>query len=156
MPKLEEVKDKVREDVIRLKAVDLAKAKAAAMAEAAAKGNFAAAAKAAGVDVKTTDFIGRGTALPDVGVNGAVDDAVFALQAGKSTPAIATDNAVVVALVKERQDIKPETLAAERDALRDELVQQRRQDFFAAYMAKAKAKMKIELNQETIRLVLGS
>ena len=65
----------------------------------------------------------RGTALPDVGVNGAVDDAVFALKAGQTTAPIATDNAVVVAHVKERQDIKPETFATERDALRDELSQ---------------------------------
>jgi parvulin-like peptidyl-prolyl isomerase len=85
-----------------------------------------------------------------------IDDAVFALKAGQTSSALATDNAVVVAYVKERQDIKPETFATERDALRDELSQQRRQEFFAAYMGKAKEKMKIELNQETIRTVLGS
>jgi peptidyl-prolyl cis-trans isomerase D len=156
VPKLEEVKDKVREDVIKQKAVDLAKAKAVAMAEAASKVKFAAAAKAAGADVKSTDFIGRGTALPDVGVNGAVDDAVFGLKTGQNTGAIATDNAVVVAFVKERQDIKPEALATDRDALRDELIQQRRQEFFASYMGKAKEKMKIEYNQETIRTILGT
>jgi len=156
VPKLEEVKDKVREDVVKQKAVELAKTKAAAMAEAASKGNFAAAAKTAGADVKSTDFIGRGTALPDVGVNGAVDDAVFALKTGQNTGAIATDNAVIVAYVKDRQDIKPEAFANERDALRDELIQQRRQEFFASYMGKAKEKMKIEYNQETIRTLLGT
>jgi peptidyl-prolyl cis-trans isomerase D len=155
-PKLDEVKDKVREDVVKQKAVDMAKAKATAMAEAAAKGNFAAAAKTAGADVKTTDFVGRGTALPEVGINGAVDDVIFALKPGQSSGAITTDNAVIVAYVKERQDIKPETLATERDALRSELVQQRRQEFFASYMGKAKEKMKIEYNQETIRTILGT
>ena len=35
----------------------------------AAKANFAAAAKAAGVDVKTTELITRGAALPEVGVS---------------------------------------------------------------------------------------
>jgi peptidyl-prolyl cis-trans isomerase D len=156
VPKLDEVKAKVRDDVIRLKAVDLAKAKAAALAQAASKGNFAAAAKAAGVDVKTTDFVTRGSALPDVGVSGAVDDAIFALQPGGTTAPIATDNAVVVAQVKERQDIKPETMAAERDTLRNDLLQQRQQAFFAAYMNKAKQKMKISYNENTIRLLLGS
>ncbi|HEY7474407.1 MAG TPA: SurA N-terminal domain-containing protein, partial [Vicinamibacterales bacterium] len=77
-PKLDEVKDKVREDVIRNKAVEVAKTRAASMAQAA-KGNFAAAAKAAGVEVKSTDLISRGAALPEIGVSGAVDDAVFAL-----------------------------------------------------------------------------
>ena len=37
------------------------RARAAAMAQTAAKGNFAAAAKAAGVDVKSTDFVTRGS-----------------------------------------------------------------------------------------------
>ena len=37
VPKLEEVKDKVKEDVIRIKAVDLAKSKAVTMAQAIAK-----------------------------------------------------------------------------------------------------------------------
>jgi len=156
VPKLDEVRDKVREDVIRLKAVELAKSKAAAMAQTAVKGNFAAAAKGAGVEVKSTDFVPRGTALPEVGVNSAVDEAVFALKAGETSRPIVTDNAVVVSMVKERQDVKPESLATERDALRDELAQQRRQDFFAAYMAKAKAKMKIQYNEETIRTILGS
>ena len=49
VPKLDEVKDKVREDVIRLKAMELARTKAAAMTQAPAKGDFAAAAKNAGV-----------------------------------------------------------------------------------------------------------
>ena len=156
VPKLDEVKAKVRDDVVRLKAVELAKTKAASMAQAAAKGNFAAAAKASGVEVKTTDFVPRGTALPDVGVSSAVDDAVFKLKAGETAGPIATDNAVVVAQVTERQDVKPEGLSTERDALRDELLQQRRQEFFAAYMAKAKTKMKISYNSETIKTLLGS
>ena len=156
VPKLDEVKDKVSDDVIRLKAIEVAKAKATAMAQAAVKGNFAAAAKAAGVDVKNTDFIPRGSPLPDIGVNSAVDDAVFALKAGQTTGPIATDAAVVVALVKDRQDIKPDSLSADRDALRDELLQQRRQSFFAAYMAKAKAKMKIQYNEETIKSIAGT
>jgi peptidyl-prolyl cis-trans isomerase D len=154
-PKLDEVKDRVRDDVIKAKAIELAKAKAAQVSQSA-KGNFAAAAKSAGVDVKTTEFVPRGTALPDVGVSAAVDDAVFKLQAGETSQPISTENVVVVAHVKERQDIKPDALKAEHDNVRDELLQQRRQEFFAAYMTKAKAKMKIEYNDDTIKTLLGS
>jgi len=155
VPKLDEVKDKVKEDVVRLKAVEVARTKAAAMAQAA-KSNFAAAAKAAGVDVKNTDFITRGTAYPDVGVNPAIDDAVFALKAGDTTAPIATENAVVVAHVKERQDMNPATFAGDKDALKQQLLEQRRTEFFAAYMAKAKGKLKIGFNEAAIRTILGS
>jgi len=155
VPKLDEVKDKVKEDVIRLKAVDIARAKAATMAQAA-KSNFAAAVKAAGVEVKTTDFITRGTALPDVGVSPAIDDAVFALKAGETTAPIATESAVVVAQVKERQDVNPANLAADRESLRGQLLEERRGEFFAAYMNKAKQKLKIGFNEAAIRTILGS
>src|SRR5262249_16595520 len=94
-PTLDEVKDKVRDDVVRTKAVPLAKAKAADMSQLAAKTSFAAAAKAAGLEAKSTEFVPRGTALPDIGVSTAVDDAAFKLQAGETSAPIAADNAVV-------------------------------------------------------------
>ena len=154
LPTLVEVKDKVRDDVVRLKAVEMAKTKAAAMAKAA-KGNFAAAAKAAGVDVKTTDLIARGAALPEVGVNKAVEDAVFALKVNDTTGPISTENAVIVARVKERQDIKVADMTAGRDAIRNELLQQRKGEFFGAYMGKAQTKMRVQYNPEAIKAVLG-
>jgi peptidyl-prolyl cis-trans isomerase D len=154
VPKVDEVKDKVREDVVRTKAVEIARQKANAMA-AAAKGNFAAAAKAAGVEVKSTDFITRGTALPEVGVSDKVDQAVFALKAGETTAPIATDTAVVVARVKEKQDITPASFELERESVRNQLLQQHRGEFFGAYMTKAKDKMKIDYNQAAIATILG-
>lgn len=152
-PKLDEVKAKVSEDVIRKKSVQLAKAKAAAVSQS--KANFAAAAKSAGVDVKKTELIGRGTALPDVGVSGVVDDAVFALAQGAVSQPIATDTAVVVAHVVEKQAGTADGLKAERDAIKVELLQQTRQEFFAAYMSKAKAKMKITINEATVKSLIG-
>ena len=152
-PKLDEVKTKVREDVIKAKAVELARVKAQAVSQA--KTNFAAAAKAAGIDVKKTELIARGTALPDVGVNGAVDTAVFALNQGDVSAPIATDNAVVVAHVVEKQAGTPEGFAAEKDALRGQLLQQGRQEFFASYMTKAKARMKIVVNDAVVKQLIG-
>ena len=153
-PTLEQVKDKVREDVVRAKAVEVAAAKAATMAQAA-KTNFAAAAKAAGVEVKTTDFITRGTAFPDVGVSAAIDNAVFGLKVGETTSPISTDNAVVVARVKDRQSPNPANAAAEKETLREQLLEQRRGDFFGAYMVKAKQNLKIAYNESAIRTILG-
>ena len=154
LPTLDQVKDKVKDDVVRVKAVELARTRAAQMA-ASAKSNFASAAKAAGVDVKTTDLISRGASLPEVGVNSAVDKAVFALKKGDTSAPIATDNAVVVARVVERTDVTPEAVTAGRTAIKEELVQQKRGEFFSAYMAKAKEKMTFTNNDAAIRTVLG-
>jgi peptidyl-prolyl cis-trans isomerase D len=155
IPALAEVRDRVRNDVIRIKAVELAKTKAAAMAQAAQRGSFAAAAKAAGADLKTTELVTRGTAYPEVGVNSAVDDAVFRLTKGGTSSPISTENAVVVAHVVDRAEVTPETLAKERLQITNQLMAQRREEFFTAYMAKAKQKMKITFHEAAIRTVFG-
>jgi peptidyl-prolyl cis-trans isomerase D len=157
LPTLEEVKEKVRGDVVRTKSVDVARQRAATMAQAG-KANFAAAAKAAGVEVKTTDFIARGASYPEVGVSDTIDAAVFALKAGETTPPVPTDTAVVVARVKERQEITPANLDAERDTLRARLLQERRGQFFAAYMTKAKdpnGKIKIWRDEDALLRIFG-
>ena len=62
---------------------------------------------------------------------------------------------VVVAHVLEKQTGTPEGLATERDQIRQQLLQQSRQEFFAAYMTKAKAKMKIQINEAVIKQLIG-
>jgi len=154
IPTLDEVRTKVREDVVRAKALDIARQRAAALA--ASKASFTAAARSAGATVNTTDAIARGSVLPIVGVNEAVDRAAFALQVGEVSQPISTDNAVVVVRVDERQDISPTTLDAERESIRTELADQRGGTFFEAYMAKAKARMNIQYNDAALRTLTGS
>ena len=155
IPPFAEVADKVRDDVIRARAVDVARSRAAAMADAVTRGSFAAAAKAAGVEVKTTELITRGQPLPEVGTSPVVDDAVFSLPEGSTTMPIATEDAVVVARVVDKQDIVPEDLSSARAGLKAEVEQQRRNDFFESYMQKAKEKMRIRANDETIRALFS-
>lgn len=156
VPKLDEVKDKVREDVIKKKAIEAARQKAAALATAARirPADLAKAAKAAGLEAKTTEPIARGSALPDIGQSDAVDAAVFALPAGGVSDPVPTDNAIVVARVVERKDVTPVELAAARAGLRNELLNERKGRFFAAYMSKAKEKMRIRIDRETLRSVI--
>jgi peptidyl-prolyl cis-trans isomerase D len=150
LPKLEEVKEKVRQDVIKAKAGELAKAKAATAASS--KGNFEAAVKAAGGTIKTTDFVARNSPLPEIGVNQAVDDAAFSMKQGETSAPISTDSAVVVVHLKEKQDLP--TAQADKTSLRDELRQQHQQEFFAAYMAKARPKLTVKLNQRAIESLM--
>jgi hypothetical protein len=57
--------------------------------------------------------------------------------------------------VLERQDVKPAEMAASRESVRQDLVNERRTDFFTAYMVKARQRMKIELNREVLNNMLG-
>ncbi len=151
-PKLEEVKDRVRDEVIKQKARDLSRQKATEVA-AKLKGapDFDKAAKAAGVEAKTTELIARDAPLPDLGVAPAVEDAAFTMPVGAISDPISVANGTAIVKVLEKQETTPENYALAKDRFREELLADRRARFFSAYMAKAKQRMKIEVNRETLQ-----
>ena len=151
-PKLEEVKDRVRDEVIKQKARDLSQQKATELA-AKLKGvaDFEKAAKAAGVEAKTTELIARDAPIPDLGVAPAVEDAAFRMPVGAVSDPIVVANGTAVIKVVAKQEVTPEDLALAKDKFRDELLADRRNRFFGAYMMKAKQRMKIEVNRETLQ-----
>jgi peptidyl-prolyl cis-trans isomerase D len=155
LPTLDEVKDRVREDVVKQKALEAARQNANSIAAQLKSGNFEAAAKSAGLEVKTTDLIARGAPVGDVGVSPAVDAAAFTLAAGSVSDPIVTENGAVIVKVLEKQEAKPEELAKGKDQLRDELLNERRNRFYAAYMTKAREKMRIDINRATLAQVVA-
>ena len=156
VPKLDEVKARVRDDVMKKKAVDVAKERATAIASQMKSGDFNATAKAAGFEVKTTELIARGGAIPDVGTSPAIDAVAFSLPVGGVSDAIATDNGAVVVKVLERKDPTPGELKAGRDQARAQLINERRGRFYASYMTKARERMGINVNRPLIAQVVGA
>jgi parvulin-like peptidyl-prolyl isomerase len=156
VPQLPEVKERVRDEVAKQKARDLSRAKAAEIAaKLKSAADFEKAAKAAGVEAKTTELITRGSPLPDLGVAPAVEDVAFSLPAGATSEPIATDNGTAIVKVLEKQEATDSDLANAKDKFRDELLTDRRNRFFSAYMVKAKQRMKIEVNRETLQRVVS-
>ena len=156
VPKLDEVKDRVKDEVIKQKARDLSKQKAAEIAaKLKAAPDFEKAAKAAGFEAKTTDLIAKDAPIPDLGAAAAVEDAAFKLPVGGVSEAIATDNGTAVIKVLEKKEVTPQEWTSAKDRFRDELLADRRNRFFSAYMTKAKQKMKIDVNRESLQRVVG-
>jgi peptidyl-prolyl cis-trans isomerase D len=152
IPKLDEVKDQVREDVKQQKASEVAKTKAMELLPALkSAADFTAAAKVAGIEAKSTDLVARGSAIPDVGVSPAVDRAAFGLPVGAVSEPIVTDQGVAIVKVLERSEITPAEIGSARETLRADLLNERRNRFFSAYMDKAKARMRIEIFQDTLQ-----
>jgi peptidyl-prolyl cis-trans isomerase D len=155
VPKLDEVKAKVRDDVLKQKAIDAARQKASSITAALRSGDFEQAAKGAGLDVKTTDLIARGAPMGDAGVSPALDAAAFALPTGAVSDPVVTENGAAVVKVVERKDVAAGELAKQKDTLRTELLNERKNKFFAAYMTKARQRMKININRDTIAQIVG-
>src|SRR5919201_945435 len=156
IPKLDEVKDKVKDEVVKTKARDLSRQKAAEVAaKLKAAGDFEKAAKAAGLEAKTTELITRDSPLPDLGNAPAVENAAFALPEGAVSDPIATDNGTAIVKVLEKKETTAADRSAAQDKFREEVLGDRRNRFFSAYMIKAKQRMKIEVNRETLQRVVG-
>ena len=155
LPTLEEVKARVRDDLQRTKGVEAARQKAGALAPQLKTGDFAAAAKAAGLEAKTSELVIRGSALPDVGVSAAVDAAAFALPVGGVSDPIVTDTGAAIVKVLEKQSPTPDEIAKGRDAVKTQLLNQQKQRFFGAYMAKARERMSIQSNPAVLAQVIG-
>jgi peptidyl-prolyl cis-trans isomerase D len=157
VPKLDEVKDKVRNDAIRARATELSRQRAAEIATAlrGAK-DFTAAAKAQGFEAKDTELIARGAALPDIGVSPEVDKLAFSLPIGAVSDPIVTGSGTVIVKVAERDEVSDQEFEEARDAFKTQMLSERQGRFFTAWMTKAKQRMRIEINDDVLRRVIGT
>ena len=157
LPTLDQVKDRVQEDVIRARATELSRQRATQIAAALrAAPDFAAAAKAQGFEAKDTQLVPRGSPLPDIGVNAQVDKVAFSLPQGSVSEPINATNATVIVRVAERDDVTPQELQAQKESFRGQLLNERRNLFFSSYMAKAKERMDIEIRDDVVRRMLAA
>ena len=79
----------------------------------------------------------------------------FCQRSGGVSDAVSTPTGTAIVRVAEKVDVTDAEIAAGRDQLRDELVNQRRDRFFGAYMQKAKQGLKIDIRQDTLARITG-
>jgi peptidyl-prolyl cis-trans isomerase D len=154
VPMLDEVKDRVREDLIRSKATELSRQRAASIGAALKSApDFAAAAKAQGFEAKSSELVAREAPLPDIGVSAEVDRAAFSLPVGAVSDPIQTNDGTVIVKVLERDDVTTDEFRIAREAFRAEVLNERRGRFFSAYMGKVKERLTIEVKPDVVRRV---
>ena len=84
-----------------------------------------------------------------------ISSLIFALSLAFPTALLAqfefsTDNGTVIVKVLERQDPPAGDVATGKASLKTELVNERRNRFYASYMNKARERMKVNVNRELI------
>jgi hypothetical protein len=57
--------------------------------------------------------------------------------------------------VLEKQEVSATELTSNKDRFREDLLNDRRNRFYSAYMTKAKQKMRIEVNRDVLQKVIG-
>ena len=156
VPALDEVRARVRDDVIQVKALDLARKKAGQIAATLKSApDFQAAAKAAGLATTTTDLLGREAVVPGVGLSPEIDAVAFTLAPGGVSGAISFAQGAAVIKVLERQETTAVAFATAKDAFREDLLSERRTRFYSAYMDRARERLRIAVDAEGLKRIVG-
>jgi peptidyl-prolyl cis-trans isomerase D len=158
VPKLDEVKDRVKEDVVRQRATELSSQRASAIAASLKSSpNFVAAAKAQGFEAKETELIARNAALPEnIGVSPEVDKIAFALPVNGVSDPIKTSDGTVIVRVVEKDPVTADEFRKAKETFRAEVLNERRGRFFDAYMTKARARVKPEINDDVLQRIVAT
>jgi peptidyl-prolyl cis-trans isomerase D len=138
----EEAQQKVSEDAKNDKAKQLAADKAKQIEDLIKGGkDLATVAKAVGGEIKTSALLTRGSTLPEFGSITELDKEMFSLPLNKAGSPVTVAGKTLAFDVKERQEINPEEMKKSLDTVRNELLPERRQEYFDAYVQEVKKKM---------------
>jgi peptidyl-prolyl cis-trans isomerase D len=154
----EEAQSKVAADVKTEKAKQLATDKTKQIQDMLKGGkDLAAAAKAAGADVKTSELLTRGASLPEFGAITELDKEMFSLPLGKPGTPVTVAGKTLAFDVKERQEINPEEMKKSLDMIRNEMLPERQDQYFRAYIQEVKKKMEsskqIKINEPVVNQI---
>ena len=156
IPALEDVREQVKKGLLDEAARAAARSKAEEIRLKLADARTAAdAAKAAGTELKTADSFYRGTQLPEAGRSPAVQDAAFAGETGIFSAPLPSPNGFVVLRVVERTGYDPEKFASEKDTFTEQVLAQKRQQFWAAYLQALQQRSSVRVDRDTLRGLTG-
>jgi len=151
----EEAQTKVVADVKAEKAKQLAADKAKQIQDLLKGGkDLAAAAKAVGADIKTSDELTRGASLAEFGSIADLDKEMFSLPLSKAGTPITVAGKTLAFAVKERKEINAEAMKKALDTVRGELLPAHREQYFSAYIQEVKKRMEaskqIKINESVL------
>jgi peptidyl-prolyl cis-trans isomerase D len=153
-PSLDEIKDKVTADFKSERAGELFRRKTQELADRAhTEHDLAKAAKEVGATVKTSELVDRLAAVPDLGNMGGPASAAFNLKKGEISGPLNLGQKGAVLEVVER--VEPSTsdpaFARDRDELRDQLSEKKREEALQLYLSSLGTRMekegKVKINQ---------
>ncbi len=153
-PSLEEIKDKVTNDFKNERASELFRRKVQELADRAhTEHDLAKAAKEVGATVKTSELVDRLAGVPEVGNMAGPLGAAFSLKKGEISGPLNLGQKGAVVQILER--VEPSTsdpaFARDRDELRDQLAEKKREQALQLYLGGLGTRMekegKVKINQ---------
>jgi parvulin-like peptidyl-prolyl isomerase len=156
IPAFDEVKERVRTDVLNEKAMALARSEGEKILAQIREGQDAEkVSKAAGLEVKSSESFLRTSQLPEAGRAPAVQEAVFSLELDRFSDLLPTDNGYVFLRVLERSGFSEDQLAADRSDFTEQFLNERKQQAWSAFLQELKRRYAIRIDREVMRQLTG-
>jgi len=154
VPDLAEVKDDVKQDLIRFAAREKAREAARALAAEAERTDLGkAATRAKATRVETKGLVGRGQAFTEIPQSSVLEDQVFELPEKKVSGPLDTPSGVAVVRVLEKKSSDETVLAQQRDTIRESLVTAKKDRLFSSYLQTLTDRYPISRNAEALASV---
>lgn len=152
---LAEVRDRVTADLKREKGIELARTRAADLAKRAQTGeNLQTAAKALGLEVKTSESISRSGSISGVGSGKQLTEA-FRLAVGKTSQPLSIGTNWMVYRVADREEAKQDDFDKQRKEVQDQVLQSKQTLAYEAFRAALEERLrkegKVRVNPERMK-----
>jgi peptidyl-prolyl cis-trans isomerase D len=138
LPELEEVKDRIRDELTKKKAFEVAEKKGAEILSRLREGQPGPeVALKEGLTWKETGLFTRGGGfVPKIGKSQELEEAAFALSDDEPYPDLpfAIDDALYIIALKEKVEASPETFSSEKEALRGSIRQRKAEETFSSWL----------------------
>ncbi len=156
MPELEDVREKVRSDLVEEAAYEQARTVVAAVkAKEETLGLEKAAAAASLVRKETPALTARGQALGDLGTGAALEETAFSLPEKTTSDPVRTASGWAVLRVLEKKPFDAAEFAKQKGQVAASLRQQRQSELFRAFVVAARERYEITRDAKAYRRALG-
>ena len=112
--------------------------------KAKTENDLARAAKEVGATVKTSDLVGRDAQVPDIGALASAAPQLFDLSVGQVSAPINTGRTGFVAKLVDKQEPTADEIAKHFDTMREQMLEQRRDEAFAVFISTLQQKYEKE------------
>jgi peptidyl-prolyl cis-trans isomerase D len=156
VPEFEEIKERIRTDLVHDKAMASARSQAEELLGRLRAGQDAErVARAAQLELKSSESFLRSAQLPEAGRAPAVRETAFSIEPDTFSDVLPTDNGYVLLRVLERTGFSPEQFATEKEDFTDRLVNEKRQQAWSAYLQELARRYSVRIDRQMMRQLTG-
>ncbi len=156
IPPLDQIRELARRDLLDQRAMTIAHHRATVLAGELKQGADAGrAAESAGFELEHLENFLRGGTLPQVGPSVAATEAAFSLPLETFSDPIRTDHGYLLLRVAGRSGFSAEQFATEKDRFTEQLINEKRQRTWSAYLQGLQRRYPVQRNRELLQQIVG-